>query len=242
MAVTLSYMRILVSAITYLRKSVGDRKIKAVSLGYPDILLSRDDLAAFIPFDWDLEEHPMQEKIRTYHGRLESLSTIYDAQSVFEYFSIELDVIDVAELRGGEIVVDLNSDAKDIMNQKYDLLIDTGTLEHCFNVGQAIQNVCGFVSVGGVAVHAVPMNVYNHGFWNFSPTVFPDLYEANGWRILSLVGHQMYGKGNALFGVPHFARFNSAPDGTILVCVAQKMSDQPFVWPVQRKYQKMLTK
>lgn len=63
------------------------------------------------------------------------------------------------------------------MKEQYQLVIDTGTLEHCFNVGQAFMNVAVSVSIGGVILQAAPLNRFNHGFWSFSPTADHDFFK-----------------------------------------------------------------
>jgi hypothetical protein len=55
-------------------------------------------------------------------------------------------------------------------------VLDCGTTEHCFNVGQAIINAAHAVKPGGAIFHCFPMCVMNHGFWNASPTAFKDFY------------------------------------------------------------------
>ena len=52
------------------------------------------------------------------------------------------------------------------IKNKYDLIFDVGTLEHCFNVGQAFKNIMEMTKLGGTIFMATASKI-NHGFWNF---------------------------------------------------------------------------
>ena len=73
-------------------------------------------------------------------------------------------------------------------------MIDAGTIEHCFNIAQAILNAAQAVAPGGHVFHAPPMTMLNHGFYNLNPTLFHDFYGQNGWTVERLVGGTQEGK------------------------------------------------
>ena len=66
---------------------------------------------------------------------------------------------------------------------QYDTVIDFGTLEHIFDVPQALRNMSDLCRPGGQILHVLPANNFNgHGFYQFSPELFASLYaEANGY-------------------------------------------------------------
>jgi hypothetical protein len=71
-------------------------------------------------------------------------------------------------------------------------MLDSGTVEHVFNIGNAIRNAVGMVKVGGRAIFLSPAAGYmDHGFYTLSPGLFFDFFTANGWRIdtLNLIRH-----------------------------------------------------
>jgi hypothetical protein len=78
-------------------------------------------------------------------------------------------------------VVDMNRPIA--VEKTYDTVIDGGTLEHVFNVPQALWNISTLCADGGRILHILPANNYcGHGFWQFSPELFFSLYsEANGY-------------------------------------------------------------
>lgn len=59
----------------------------------------------------------------------------------------------------------------------YDTVIDTGTLEHVFDVAQGLRNTVALCGEGGQILHVTPANNFcGHGFWQFSPELFFSLY------------------------------------------------------------------
>ena len=52
----------------------------------------------------------------------------------------ELNIIDYSNYEGANILVDINDDIPDNLNNKFDALIDGGTIEHIFNFPVAIKN------------------------------------------------------------------------------------------------------
>lgn len=83
---------------------------------------------------------------------------------------METDYFDIQKVRENEIILDLNEELPIMYEKKYDLVIDTGTHEHCFNVGTAFINMLKlFKNYGCIVTNMSPMNYPNHGFWNFFP-------------------------------------------------------------------------
>jgi hypothetical protein len=68
--------------------------------------------------------------------------------------------------------------------EPYDTVVDSGCLEHIFNMPQALWNVSQLVKPGGQIMHILPTdNNSGHGFWQFSPELFFSLYsERNGYK------------------------------------------------------------
>jgi hypothetical protein len=78
---------------------------------------------------------------------------------------------------------DLNAPLPETMYQKYDTVIDLGTLEHIYNTPQAFKNCSQLCKRGGQILHVLPANNFcGHGFWQFSPELFFSLYcKRNGY-------------------------------------------------------------
>lgn len=89
-------------------------------------------------------------------------------------------------------VLDLNQPVPADLHGCYDLVYDGGTMEHCFNCVAFLQNTIDLVKPGGRVIHHVPVNNWvNHGFYQFSPTLFFDFYETNGFTDMQMIIHMM---------------------------------------------------
>lgn len=71
---------------------------------------------------------------------------------------------------------------------RYDAVLDFGCLEHVFNFPVAWRNCIDLCRVGGHVLHSLPANnLAGHGFYQFSPELFFNLYRrANGFELLDL--------------------------------------------------------
>jgi hypothetical protein len=93
---------------------------------------------------------------------------------------------DVSDYERPDYLLDLNAPPPlppELAGQ-FDVVFDGGTVEHVFDVRHALMNVVGLVKVGGRVIHsAVSSNHPDHGFYMFSPTLFPEYYSANGFAV-----------------------------------------------------------
>ncbi|SMD17405.1 class I SAM-dependent methyltransferase [Rhizobium sp. RU36D] len=105
----------------------------------------------------------------------------YTALGFREVFSLE-----IAD-RDGPLTYrfDLNdSDVLSVTGRSFDLVLDAGVMEHVFDVRQVMINIGDLTKVGGHVIHIMPgNNTYDHGFYQFSPTMFRDYYRANKFDI-----------------------------------------------------------
>ena len=93
--------------------------------------------------------------------------------------------LDCSDFEGAAIVYDLNNpELPDELLEKFDVIIDHGTIEHVFHIPNALQNLFRMLKPGGRMIHSSPTsNLVDHGFYMFSPTFFYDFYETNNWEI-----------------------------------------------------------
>jgi hypothetical protein len=97
--------------------------------------------------------------------------------------------MDVSPHEGADIIYDLNNDLNlfpELYAETFDCIIDGGTLEHVFNVPNALKNLFYLLKVGGRVLHFVASSGYiDHGFYMFSPMLFNKFYSVNKFEILS---------------------------------------------------------
>lgn len=203
---------------------------RAISLGYPDLL---------VPPIPGIKIADSSAEIGKYHG---ITGSFMDSIDYFASHGCDLDVLDYAKLRGPEIVADLNQPLT--LQDKYSLVLDPGTIEHCFNISQCLSNILALVADGGHIIHWNPANMCNHGFYNFSPTFYRDFYEDNDGIIHAqwFCGQYKDNKWGAIPIEHPYQRYPlSHPNMSImtLAYVAPRTTSE-VKWPIQYKYRKML--
>ncbi len=102
-------------------------------------------------------------------------------QQFFQWLGLpELLALDVNDFEGATLIADLNSPVPPELHQRFGTIIDGGTLEHIFDIREGLRNVVRMLRTEGRVLHMSPSNNYcNHGFYQFSPTLFFDYYLAN---------------------------------------------------------------
>jgi len=99
-----------------------------------------------------------------------------------------VDSIDISDRDKANIRFDLNEpDITSVVKRHYDLVIDGGTMEHIFDVRRVFLHITDLMRTGGYVIHVLPgNNTYDHGFYQFSPTLFHDYYKANRYDLLNI--------------------------------------------------------
>lgn len=94
------------------------------------------------------------------------------------------ETLDVSDYEDAEHIQDLNQPIPDALRGRFGVVIDGGTLEHIFDVPQALRNMKAMLRPGGRIIHLNPMNSWaEHGFYQLSPTLYHDFYTTNGFRM-----------------------------------------------------------
>jgi SAM-dependent methyltransferase len=242
MAIDALYLSYLKQAIDGRRAAGGGARLRGLFLAYPDLLVPRAALVQILgeAAIAGVGQRSDAASIWTYHGLADVADPMYDSLAILDRLGVDATVIDAAKLRGMERIVDLNFPLPGDLARSFDLVVDTGTCEHCFNVAQAFVNACEALAAGGMLVHAAPLTRINHGFWSFNPTIYPDFFEDNGFDLHLLTGVTgTIVQGLRPFAVEPFGRFE-APNGAGLYVVAERREVMELRWPVQRKYRQML--
>lgn len=80
---------------------------------------------------------------------------------------------------------DLNNQIE--VERQYDLVTNLGTSEHVFNQYQFFKNMHDCTKPGGLMIHSLPnQGCYDHGFFNYHPTFFFDICEANQYESIGM--------------------------------------------------------
>ena len=205
--------------------------MKVASFGYPDMIAPPSLMDRLVGTKTGLKYRTDSDAICRRHGM--ERRPIPDAEHLFALLGCTLHVYDIVQERGCEILCDLNDPM--VVIHDYDIVLDVGTVEHCFNIGQAMMNMAGMVKVGGYIVHENPFNCGNHGFYNLNPTFYKDFYTANGFTVLSCLLSTRDGR---VCDVPHASRFSFLEQEINTYALARRDSVVPFTFPMQAKYAK----
>ncbi len=71
------------------------------------------------------------------------------------------------------------------LGEQFDILVNAGTAEHVFDVGQFFRTAHDLTRPGGLMIHVMPFRGWlEHGFYSFNSTFYRDLASANGYTML----------------------------------------------------------
>jgi hypothetical protein len=197
-----------------------------LSLSYPDIISKVSEVNEL--FGIEVEK---TTSFNQWHGKKYPLP---DTEEVFEKIGCKLRCVDIVASRGCEEIVDLNYP---VDLGQHDIVIDGGTSEHVFMIGQSLMNAANAVRPGGKIIQGLPVTWGNHGFYNVCPTVLWDFYTQNGWDIELFCGLDI---AQETFLIRSTDRQDLPPHINVLV-VAKRVTSSPMKIPAQTKYLKSPT-
>lgn len=223
------------------------RKIKICAVGYPDLLF--DKVSAQKIFIAEKVSQLREIQYKSDFMEKKSQKSYVQPESFFEVLNASLDVVDVVRHRGNEIIIDLNYiNSTRFLAQSYDLVIDNGSLEHCYNIGEALINVARLVAPNGFIYHMNPLSMINHGFYNICPTLYYDFYSHNNFNPLFSFASGI--SSEKIVKISSFKRLslNKCLDGeelSLSFAAQNKSSDlgknnEAFSYPTQRKYKQII--
>jgi SAM-dependent methyltransferase len=126
---------------------------------------------------------PMTDSSVFFHERYADkfLETFLDAKSVMS--------MDYSDYENCDIVHDMNYPVDPSYHEKFDAVIDGGSLEHIFNLPVAITNYMKLVKKGGsLFIFTTANNHTGHGFYQFSPELFFRIFQPeNGFEIRDII-------------------------------------------------------
>ncbi len=95
-----------------------------------------------------------------------------------------LQALDASDYEGATVLHDLNRPLPAELAQRFDAVIDGGTLEHIFDVPAALRAYMGMLRVGGSLFLSTPANnLCGHGFYQLSPELMHRVFVAErGFR------------------------------------------------------------
>ncbi|MBU1040871.1 MAG: class I SAM-dependent methyltransferase [Proteobacteria bacterium] len=158
--------------------------------------------------------------------------TFFGALGVDAYSS------DANDYENADYIIDLNSSNNDQIPEQFDVIYNGGTIEHVFNPVNAFATVHHLLKNGGIIIHLAPTNGFvDHGFYQFSPCLLKEYYQANGYQILEM--KYIFVNSDGWYIFEHISKLPfSLFQGALLYFVARKMKDSTSnTTPTQELYQ-----
>lgn len=97
----------------------------------------------------------------------------------------EFVALDHSDYEGAHVLFDLNNPTppKKLIGA-FDVILDSGTLEHLFHIPNALSNMFHMLRPNGRIIQILPSsNHMDHGFYMFSPTFLYEYYQQNNFEI-----------------------------------------------------------
>jgi hypothetical protein len=122
------------------------------------------------------------------HHRADPAAPFFDEFARRHYPDVTVDHLDGSDYQGAAIIQDMNlplTAANRAREKSYDLILDGGSLEHFFDVPQALRNYDAMLRGGGlIYITTAANNHYGHGFYQFSAEFFHRVFSAgNGYTV-----------------------------------------------------------
>jgi hypothetical protein len=97
--------------------------------------------------------------------------------------------VDMSDYQGATVLHDMNQPIGENLKNRFSMVFDGGSLEHIFDVRQAIKNFMEMVAPGGHFVGITTGNNFlGHGFYQFSPEFFFRVFSSeNGFQVRSVL-------------------------------------------------------
>lgn len=132
------------------------------------------------------------------------------------------------------------------IDEQFDLVINHGTAEHVFNIGQVFKSMHDLTIAGGLMIHDSPFFGWiDHGFYTLQPTLFYDLAAANGYEVCRVYVTEIRSglvlRVGSRDAVAALAKAGEIPMNAGLFVVLRKLFDQPFRLPFQGYYAQTLS-
>ena len=153
------------------------------------LMIGRQSLAIKPNEIQQLSRLPMDRKLKHNLLMCRLGSDVY-AEELFYILGAEnVESMDKTSYEGATITHDLNLPVPEQLKNRYNIVLDGGSLEHIFNVPVALKQCMEMLKIGGYYIGLTPCNNYTgHGFYQFSPELFLRVFSSeNGFEILDIV-------------------------------------------------------
>jgi hypothetical protein len=126
----------------------------------------------------DIEHFANDLGYRTLEKELSVRAFFRDRYNILEYRDCDIN-------GSAEISLDLNKTVPENFVGAFGTILNGGTLEHVFDIRQAMDTLHCLVRPNGSFIHMVPVTWFDHGFVNVNPMFFRTVAETNEYTMLA---------------------------------------------------------
>ncbi len=167
-------------------------------------------------------------------------NNVITTQMFYDFLGFKIYKCIDADGHNNALVFDINKDFAEEYNyrEKFDLVTNLGTIEHCFNQYNGFKNAHNLCATNGIMLHynCFQGNV-DHGFYNYQPCFFIDLAKANNYQILGIYCNCYKNGFPREYGIyPYSEKLINllSPDTSLdLFIIFKKTKEQEFRTPFQ---------
>jgi hypothetical protein len=151
--------------------------------------------------------------------------------------------VDAIDLNGTASAMTLDLNEPISLGDLYDVVINTGTAEHVWDVSQVFRTIHDATAVGGLMVHTLPFRGWlNHGYWQVNPILLTDLAAANDYELLACglfdPGQRIVWLNEPATDAVRVAEQLGLGANTLIQVAWRKTVDAPLAPPMQGDYVK----
>lgn len=146
------------------------------------------------------------------------------------------------DFHGTESALKLDLNTPFDLRRRFDCVMNLGTAEHVFNIGQVFKTIHAHTLPGGIMIHGLPFTGWvDHGFYNFNPTFYWDIAQANQYKIVVMFYYELNPPNilqlNTREQIHSMAKANQLGANSLIYAVFKKSAeDQDFNFPIQGYY------
>ena len=186
-------MGLTAQSIKFIIKIKKRHRIKGpvLTLGNQDIYATEKDIIDWLNAEKVSFKKPSIIRKSTSQGIIKinpQARNYIHAKTCFEFLNIpesQYYDIDKFDFDKPKILHDLEKPLSARYHNFFNFILDSGTLEHIFDIKSVMENIVKVTKIGGFVLHLIPaQNFLNHGFYQFCPTFFYDFYTSNGFKIV----------------------------------------------------------
>jgi hypothetical protein len=233
----------------------GNEKRRLVTLGRQDCYFTALDVERLLARHGIAHELPIEAGSRGENfawmspERRQNTKRFIVPERLFQLLGFRagnIESLDYSDFEGASIIADLNQPIHNRYCGAFDIVFDSGTIEHVFSTKDSFQNTLRLCKAGGFIVHLTPVDMINHGLYNFNAGAFDDIYSANGCERIesAMIAVALH---NDRKRSSYYLRFDPQDVKTALQpyynlmtwCVFHKTADVEFVTPIQGAYRSL---